>query len=235
MVISKEHLPVGPFQQVNIQSSFMATSLTLCFYLISRPTLGTMNWIVRFALLLTIITTSYILLLSGSRVGLLGALAALALLFAGRWRLLLFRKQFVSLAIIAMLTGGALGSSGLHKTVDKLDRLTGADMSGDIRWSIYQASWELFTEEPLTGHGIGSFQHVFQEKRVEYQENGHVNLESSPRFSHPHNELFFWLVEGADRHTWHHCCGSRDLYPVVAQWLAAGQCLCGTVTADHLS
>jgi O-antigen polymerase len=97
--------------------------------------------------------------------------------------------------LICTITGAASQTSGLIKSSVKFDRTIGG-MEPDIRWKIYKLSWDLFTESPVVGHGLGSFQKVFQDKRREYQQEGTLHLGSEPRFSHPHNEMFLWLVEG---------------------------------------
>ncbi|WP_415898624.1 Wzy polymerase domain-containing protein [Neptuniibacter sp. QD48_11] len=184
--------PVGPFQQVNIQASLMATVLVLAFYLIGRPLSKNKNPIIIVSIIITAMAASYNIASSGSRVGTLGITLALTLLFLGRWKIYSKSKLILASVIIASFTGGLLGSQGLEKTSDKFDRI----MKQDIRWSIYNMSWELYTEAPVFGHGLGSFQKVFQDKRMEAQVAGIYNLGKSPKFTHPHNEFIFWLIEG---------------------------------------
>lgn len=191
---------IGIFQQVNIQAAVMATTLTLVFYLISRPSHKSLNPIILIALIVTALATSYNITISGSRVGLLGIGCSLLLLFIGRGKLLLTSKIPLICVLLATISGGYLGSQGLASAAKKFDRALSAEGIGgvktDIRWNIYKTSWELYTEAPVFGHGIGSFQKVFQDKRAENQINGTYNLGQSPKFSHPHNEIIFWLIEG---------------------------------------
>jgi len=192
---SNESVPIGIFQQVNIQASMMSTLLVLVYYLISRPSLLSVSLITKFSLCLTAFAASYVIAASGSRVGLLGIALALTLLIIGRWKLFTARKSIFSLLIICTLTGAGLQLSGLQKSTDKFGQAMGG-MEADVRWKVYKISWDLFQESPLLGHGLGSFQKVFQEKRKDYQQKGFLHLKGAPRFSHPHNELLFWLVEG---------------------------------------
>lgn len=187
--------PIGIFQQVNIQASMMATFLVLVYYLISRPTLKSTSIIVKAALCLSAFSASYLIAASGSRVGLLGVCIALLILLIGRWRLLQLNKGIFFIILLFTIAGAASQSSGLLKSSTKFDRALGG-MEADIRWKVYKISWDLFLESPVTGHGLGSFQKVFQEKRKQYQQNNILHLGQAPRFSHPHNELFLWLVEG---------------------------------------
>jgi len=195
MPVSPNHSPVGIFQQVNLQASFMATLLVLTYYLSSRPTVRTFSFLIQATLLIAALGASYNIATSGSRVGLLGAALGLLCLFIGRWKLFRQTKIIFIALIIATLAGGILGKSGLEKTADKVDRAIGG-VSADVRWHIYSLSLDIFAQAPLIGHGLGSFQKVFQEERIEYQQQTDSSLRSSPRFSHPHNELIFWLVEG---------------------------------------
>lgn len=187
--------PIGIFQQVNIQASLMATLLVLVYYLASRPPLKGTSIIVKAALCFSSFSASYLIAASGSRVGLLGAIIGVLILLLGRWKLLKLNKGIFLIILICTIFGAALQSSGLLKSSAKFDRALGG-VEADVRWKVYKISWDLFLESPVVGHGLGSFQKVFQEKRKEYQQEDILHLGSSPRFSHPHNELFLWLVEG---------------------------------------
>ncbi|WP_435793723.1 Wzy polymerase domain-containing protein [Neptuniibacter pectenicola] len=195
MPVSTKHSPIGIFQQVNLQASFMATFLLLTYYLASRPTLRSFSFLTQATLIIAALTVSYNIAISGSRVGLLGASLGLICLVIGRWKLFRQTKAIFLALTIATILGGVLGKSGLEDTVNKVDRAIGG-VSADVRWHIYTLSWDIFTQAPLIGHGLGSFQKVFQEERREYQKQEGNSLRSAPRFSHPHNELIFWLVEG---------------------------------------
>ncbi|WP_415896467.1 Wzy polymerase domain-containing protein [Neptuniibacter sp. QD72_48] len=185
-------IAIGIFQQVNVQAAMMATTLTLVFYLISRPACRSLHPIIIIALHLAALASSYNIAISGSRVGVLGVTIALTLLVIGRWKIFAASKTIFISVLISALIGGFLGSQGLGSTTKKFDRIMGQD----IRWSIYEMSWELYTEAPIFGHGLGSFQKVFQDKRADHQEKGIHNLGKSPKFGHPHNEFIFWLIEG---------------------------------------
>jgi len=200
-IVPRPNVPtaVGIFQQINIQAAVMATVLTLVFYLVSRPAHKSLNPIVILTLLLTATAASYNIAISGSRVGLLSITIALTLLVLGRWKLFKQAKVLFVGVLLASAIGGFLGSEGLSKAQNKFNRAIAEDMGGmqpDIRWSIYEMSWQLYTEAPVFGHGLGSFQKVFQDKRAEQQVAGNYDLGAAPKFSHPHNEIIFWLIEG---------------------------------------
>lgn len=195
MPVSTKHSPIGIFQQVNLQASLMATCLVLTYYLASRPTLRSFSLLVQVSLIIAALAASYNIAISGSRVGLFGAALGLICLLIGRWKLFKQTKIIFTALIIATLLGGMLGKTGLEKTVNKVDRAVGG-VSADVRWHIYGLSLDIFTQSPLIGHGLGSFQKVFQEERIAYQQEEGNSLRAAPRFSHPHNEFIFWLVEG---------------------------------------
>lgn len=117
------------------------------------------------------------------------------MLLIGRWKLIKNAKLMFIALTLSVFIGATLGQSGLTATASKINNAIGG-LDADVRWHMYTLSWDIFTQAPITGHGLGSFQKVFQEERADYQIKGGVKLERSPRFSHPHNEIIFWLVEG---------------------------------------
>jgi len=105
---------------------------------------------------------------------------------------------------LAIVAGGFLGSSvgdGSLRAYSKIERLVeeseakGRSVASEIRLDVYQVAWDVFQRSPWVGHGIGSFQSEFQKQRIIYAQDTGRALDA-PRFSHPHNELLFWLVEG---------------------------------------
>lgn len=183
--------PIGIFQQINVQSSMMATLLVLVYYLVSRPSLSSMSVFIKFTLCITAFAASYNIAGSGSRIGLLGSLVGIAVILLGRWSLYKHHKITFTFLLICTISGFVMQANSLNKTSEKI-----GGIDTEVRWHIYNISWDLFLESPITGHGLGSFQKVFQDKRREYQLLDSAHLGSEPRFTHPHNELLFWLVEG---------------------------------------
>lgn len=192
---SPTNIPIGIFQQVNLQASMMATLLILVFYLVSRPSLNSLSNFTKLTLCITAFAASYTIASSGSRVGLLGACIGIIVLFLGRWRLYRNQKAVFTCILLSTLLGAGLQSSGLNKSAVKFDRAIGG-VETDIRWKVYKIASDLFVESPIFGHGLGSFQKAFQEKRKEYQQADKIHLGGAPRFSHPHNEIMFWMIEG---------------------------------------
>ncbi|WP_188747002.1 PglL family O-oligosaccharyltransferase [Marinobacterium zhoushanense] len=194
-------VPAGIYQQANLHASMMATGIALALYQATTPAFLRMRWPFKALVLMTLLLASANIVTIGSRVGYLGLVIALTLLILSRGRLLFRRKLTTALLVAAIAGGAAIGlnasDTGTIKTLAKIERLTANEgVSGDARPHIYRLAWHTFLQSPLIGHGIGSFQHVFQENRpAYYQQVPNYKLDDK-RFSHPHNELLFWMIEG---------------------------------------
>lgn len=192
-------VPVGVYQQPNLHASMMATGIALALYMATTPAFLRLSWPLRLPLLLILALCTLNVFAIGSRVGLLGSAAVLVMIALGRFRLLA-RRRLITSALIASLALGTLGgisvNNGLLTALGKFERLTGEGVSADARLHIYRIAWRRFLDAPLIGHGIGSFQREFQDERALYAAEVKEFTLDNKRFSHPHNELLFWLVEG---------------------------------------
>lgn len=190
--------PVGSFQQVNMLASFLSICVVLTFYLLSQTTRHWGGVRKRVFLVLATIAMVYVLLISGSRAGLLALLVGLVWLIAVRWRLILRSSLWMLAWLAAVFVGAALAwlypgdSSSLNDVNRKLFEVL---MGTDIRLFLYSTSFKLFLESPWLGYGLGNFNAAF----VSY-----VALNGAPEvfqalnmssFSHPHNEPLFWLLQ----------------------------------------
>lgn len=197
--INPSHMPTGTFQQINNQATFQATTLISALWLLSRPAWRSNSaWQISL-LLLAIACSSFIISYAGSRIALLGLILALPLLLLSRWRWIKQRPlRGVMAAVLIVLSAFSvtqLDTSGLNRAADKLQAMH-SGFSGDSRLGIYSISVELIKQNPLFGHGIGSFTQSFQLQKPDfYQQHPQATLPGQ-RVSHPHNETFFWLVEG---------------------------------------
>lgn len=202
LITPSKAIPYGIFQQINIHASFQATVLIIAVYLLSRPVTRAPRPFVTLTILASVFLSSFIVAYSGSRVGLIGAVIGVSILLLCHWRCWLQRR---SLSVAVLLFIGAallMGSQGIERSSDKLGDLTlrseagVAESGSNSRINIYKISLELFQKQPLSGYGIGSFQKVWHDQKVDYL-NRFPNANLPPeRLSHPHNELMFWLVEG---------------------------------------
>lgn len=182
--------PISIFQQVNIHATYLISSFFIALYLASSPSAQRRsNWL-KLVLIFCIFSTTTLLLVIGSRTTLVVFCISLPLLLTARYTA--FKKHssialLLLAAFIAGVTAGAVFSKGFERYETKLQRQT-----GNSRPYIYELSWQVFQEKPLLGHGLGSFEKVFQEAKTTYPNSDKLNKQ---RFSHPHNELLFWMIE----------------------------------------
>jgi len=188
---------LGMFQQPNLQASLMATAIALAIYLAASPGFKAQRWPMITLVFLTLALASFEVVASGSRVGLLSALLVVLLVAvtnAARWRVRPF--LFIALAT-TIIAGGGMGfvkTNGALQAYNKLERL--ADEGQDPRPHVYRIAVDAWERSALLGHGIGSFQREFQNQRIEYYDPERGEVIDNARFSHPHNELLFWAIEG---------------------------------------
>lgn len=189
---------LGMFQQPNLQASMMATALALAVYLISLPGFRGQRWPMKMLVFMTLLLATLEVVGSGSRVGLLGAGVALLILLLARIKPLLRLPRYLLLIFVTLGVASWAGlkvSDGALHAYSKVEQM--AESGKDARPHIYRIALDVFIRSPLVGHGIGSFQREFQNQRVDYaQQRDASAISGAPRFSHPHNELLFWMDEG---------------------------------------
>lgn len=193
---SPEGIPSGLFQQINNQATFLVTSIVLSFYLASRPILFKRQCWLQFLVVLIVLTAGFIVGYSGSRIGFLTLAVAMPILLLARKKTLIRNKAFTVVLLLALVGGfvsGLIPSGG--KAMDKTVAMQ-SGYSGSARLGIYDISFDLLKQAPLFGHGIGSFARVFQHERPEFYAEHPDGQLPKQTVSHPHNELFQWMVEG---------------------------------------
>lgn len=190
--------PVGSFQQVNTNASYLATGLLIAVYLLTLPAQrvgrGILHGIKLVILLSTIALSAYIIMLSSSRVGTTSVVFGFLMLLFSRSSQMKMQKKITMVMIIAFSTGAYLGSAGASQLTDKLGGMF--DQYSNARIGIYQVSIEVIKDKPFLGHGIGSFKQAFIEKSGVYLKQNPRSALATLFVSHPHNEFLFWLVEG---------------------------------------
>jgi len=183
----------GVFQQVNVMASFLVTGILTCLYLCLRP-LAYKRLKLKVFLLVIISITTYVMVSTGSRIGLLsGVLGLLMLLIAYRKQVNKNWKTVVSSLLIITIASW-LAKEGLHQTLDKSYRMVDAQYA-DQRLSIYRISLDVIAEAPIKGHGIGSFLEQFGLASSGFYQQ-HPTAELPTYIAHPHNELLQWAIEG---------------------------------------
>lgn len=186
-------IATGVFQQVNVMASFLSTGILVLVYLCLRPITYKRFYLKAF-LLVTISLATYVMVATGSRVGLLsGILGLIMLLVAYRTQVRKNWKTIIS-ALLLILVASWLAKEGLHKTVDKSYKVVEAQYS-DQRASIYRISFDAFTEAPIKGHGIGTFLGQFGLASSKFYQE-HPTAKMPSYLTHPHNELLQWGIEG---------------------------------------
>jgi len=189
--------PVGVFQQVNVLSSYLATSIIISFYLISRPSINSAAITTKAFLITHIGSSAFIITYIGSRSGVLSAAIGILILFISR-RQQLTKKAMLTLIALGALLGGAIPGGTIEGGFKQLsqksiDATKGTGSSARI--GIYSVTLELIAQKPGAGHGIGNFQRVWNLQASDYYlRNPDTKLPFD--VEHPHNELAYWLIEG---------------------------------------
>ncbi len=195
-----DDVPRGVFQQINVQVSFLATGVAISIYLLSRPIAKRFNPVISSLVIVSIALSSFVIVYSGSRVGLLSLVISLLLLFIFRGKQLLHNKVLVLCAIIAITSGTIAGKNGMERSFAKtMDIVQGMNIaqgvSRDARINMYSIAFELIAQKPLLGHGIGNYLRVWNLQTGDYF-GRHPDAVLPPYITHPHNEIVYWLIEG---------------------------------------
>ncbi|WMC10173.1 Wzy polymerase domain-containing protein [Oceanimonas pelagia] len=188
---TKTNRPYGIFQQPNVMASFMATGLMLAWYLWledRRP----LPAVRRLWLGAVLLTTSLLLVVLQSRVGLLGGLTGVLLLLPLSWQ----RGRRDTLMLLGLVLLGMALALVSMTLVDGVQR--GAEVYSDpgVRKYYWQQSLALIGQHPWTGVGYGDFERQFMEFYAAQREQIATLPPMEPNLDHPHNELLFWGVEG---------------------------------------
>lgn len=186
-------IATGIFQQVNVMASFLVTGILICIYLCLRP-IAYKRFYLKLFLLLTISVANYVMVSTGSRIGLLSGLFGLALLLIGYRNQVRKNWKTIIAVVLLIIAASWLAKEGLHKTLDKTYQVIEAQYS-DQRLSIYRISLDAFSEAPIRGHGIGTFMEKFGFASSRFYQQ-HPAVELPIYLGHPHNELLQWGIEG---------------------------------------
>lgn len=194
--VSNQRL-LGMFQQPNLQASLMATAIALSIYLAATPSFKLQKWPMKALVFLTLTLASFEVVSSGSRVGLLSGVLVVGLVIITNLKRWKRHPLLISALASAIAVGGGVGlvkTEGAVQAYNKLERLS--DEGQDPRPHVYRIAIDAWERSPIVGHGIGSFQREFQNQRIEYYDPQRGEVIDNARFSHPHNELLFWMIEG---------------------------------------
>jgi O-antigen polymerase len=188
-------VPVGFFQQVNVLATYLATGMMVILYLISRPSFRYIGLLSKLLFVLTWGLGFYIIIVSGSRIGILSVILGLFVMVVCRRQQLIYHKTFMM--VLSIVLGGALvvGQSGFERAVEKSKKITDVEYAS-ARRVIYSVSLDLVKEKPLLGNGIGSFPKIWADKVSQFNKEHKVASVPQKTLTHPHNEVLFWFIEG---------------------------------------
>jgi len=188
-----DFVPRGIFQQINAQASFLATGLVVTLYFISRPSFRCANRVVQSVVVITFASALYIVVASGSRIGLLSLIIAIPLVVWSRFHQLKSHKTLLLILVLSSCGGFIAGQVGLHETIDKTTQLTEKSYS-TARVTMYTIGMELVAKEPIYGYGIGGFLKAWNLQASDFVLR-HPEASLPQYVTHPHNETLFWMIE----------------------------------------
>tara|TARA_B100000315_G_scaffold192965_1_gene183415 strand:+ start:439 stop:2223 length:1785 start_codon:yes stop_codon:yes gene_type:complete len=194
----------GSFQQPNLFSSFIGTTIIMSLFLISRSLFRNLSIGYKLGFYLFVGTLFFVLLASQSRVGFLGTIFGTTVLFISRLRiyktLIKYSLFWLCAAVVGMGSSYAIEKINFKSKpllVKKFQAPVTAK-SGEGRILIYRTSYEMFKEKPLFGQGPGNFgsQYLFYRKEFLKKNPDYLNYFVEPKYnSHPHNEILYRLTE----------------------------------------
>lgn len=195
--------PFGIFQQSNLLATYLVTGVMIILFLISRPSFRSKQIAIKIFMVVTFGVAIYIILATGSRIGLLSLLISLPLMILSR-RKQLFRYKKTVLYLIVVSGVAIIANSaslvgeqdfGLNRTLTKVNNLSQTEYK-TYREGMYKISIDLIKQKPLLGHGFTSFPRVWTEQKSRFVAQHPNAVVSYLGTGHPHNELLLWLIEG---------------------------------------
>mgnify|MGYP000019846607 CR=1 FL=1 len=185
----------GLFQQINNQATYQVTAIMIAGYLITRPLLTHGKQWMSVVLIITVAGAGFLVAVSGSRIGALTLILGLLIIIPALWQRFKANKKLVMLTAMALLVGVSFGVvQGNSHAIDKAVAMQ-SGYSGSARLGIYTIAVDLIKQQPVFGHGIGSFGRVFQYAKPEFYQSHPEAVLPNQYVTHPHNESLFWLVE----------------------------------------
>lgn len=201
--------PFGIFQQVNLLATYLVTGTLIILFLISRPSFSSTRLITKLLMAIVFGVALYVILSTGSRIGLLSLLIGGSIMLISR-RKQLSRQKFMFILLVISSSLGVIasttdvlksptrelhGQSGIELVTKKVEKLAGGKYQS-FRQSMYAISIEIILQKPLLGHGIGSFPRVWAEQKAKFTQQNPNAVVSHLTTGHPHNEVLLWLIEG---------------------------------------
>ncbi|WP_435235546.1 Wzy polymerase domain-containing protein [Psychromonas sp. PT13] len=180
--------PYGIFQQPNVLASFLVTTLVLSGYLLQQISSRKLQ----FFLLLTAMINAWVITITISRVGYLGALIAIALFTPWAWKQ--DKKKLLTFLLIVFIGIGiaALKPNFFDVKSGHVENIT-QDNGRVIK---YTNSLIMVKNKPLMGYGYGSFEKNYLIIQAERVKNNEIPPAGEGILTHPHNDILYWAIEG---------------------------------------
>lgn len=190
-------IPFGILRQRNVMASFMATGLVFSAFLlpISVQLSHRFRKFTVVVCLLSPLLVIPIVFLNYSRLGWMGAALGSLLLLP-----YLFKQAGARLAAIwtvSAAVGVLIGFVLVAANEDAMSMVAvKATITDSVRENLYPVSIRLFLENWLFGVGYGNFESAYNAFAANQFAIGLAQPTLFNGFTHPHNELLYWAIEG---------------------------------------
>ena len=197
-LFAKKQLPYGSFQQRNVMASYLATNIGVSLFLMDQSNSVFLKKIKHIVLYTSTFLCSILIIALQSTTGLVGLfLTSIFQIHRVDMRKKVYQYFFFSL-IIGLLVG--IYSNRILTDFDLKDKRTSDSRywSGQIRLDLYDLTFDMWKENPISGIGYSKFPQVFREfisEKTKKNEMPHPFL-LYKYYDHPHNEILYWLCEG---------------------------------------
>ncbi|WP_460181086.1 PglL family O-oligosaccharyltransferase [Thermodesulfovibrio sp. TK110] len=197
----------GVFQQKNLFASWIATGLIISLYLISTAWFRGFSKFKKILFLSGVFILSVSLIIAQSRTGLLGVTSAITLMFIFRWKNYRAIKKSVFVWLMIFIAGFSTGffllsiqdQLGIEKlALKKIKWFSDPEqISYKERILMYETSFEMFKEKPITGHGFSNFGslYMYYQAKVKKLHPQYYKATGNQYTHHPHNELSLIIAE----------------------------------------
>lgn len=180
--------PVGTFNQINVFATYLSLGSLLSIYFLFNAEKRT-----KWSLLTTItvlILNAHLCVLAEVRTGLYVSLIALGMYLS----LISIKKRTVLLPICLLLISVTASLSPKHWFVENQATFSERGKTYNLRLTLYKEGFNLATEKPITGHGIGMVRNAFTTHMGAYSQQ-HEDYIHSESVSHIHNEPLQWMIQ----------------------------------------
>lgn len=194
----------GIVGQVNMNATLMATIISATLYLVLHKSFYLYSKKIQLVTLVALGCSVYVLLLTGSRAGLIALFISLSVMFFAK-RKVIFKYKFGLLIWGSVFALGVLGSSYLPgESVSKVDDVADkfiAVVSGfDARIMLYSSFLPIMIDNFWLGTGLGNFSAPFMAYVNDLVCKGEFysfsDLEVYRSMKDPHNEIMFLIIQG---------------------------------------